>query len=338
MAGIIDIFSGNPFRMVEMTESVQKIDFKPQLLGSLGIFEPDYLRGRDVGISEQDGTLSLIQTSPNGAAPAELNPDTKLVRKFTTTRLAKGSTIYGYEMQGILGLPEDEQLVEAMTEVADRQRRIRDDIELTHENMRMGAINGVVKDADGSTIIDWFSEFGIAPPAEVDFELDDASTKVLLKCHDVRRAMQVKAKGAWNNTTSVHALASNSFYDQFITHASVERTFLNWQAASDLRQASEFGAFVFGNITWHNYRGTDDGTTIAVPDGKVRFFPVGARGVFREVFGSAEFIPYVNKRALDIYSLLVEDQQRGAWVRPEQYSYPLHVCTRPEMLVTGKAS
>ena len=36
----IDIFKGSAFSMISLTGAINKVDYKPQLLGSLGIFDP----------------------------------------------------------------------------------------------------------------------------------------------------------------------------------------------------------------------------------------------------------------------------------------------------------
>ena len=36
--------------------------------------------------------------------------------------------------------------------------------------------------------------------------------------------------------------------------------------------------------------------------------------------------------------MIITDKDRDAWRRAEIYSYPLFICTRPEMLQTAKVS
>lgn len=44
----------------------------------------------------------------------------------------------------------------------------------------------------------------------------------------------------------------------------------------------------------------------------------------------------MNTPGQDVYALIVQDKDRQAWVRPEVYSYPLFMCTRPGMLLRAK--
>lgn len=54
--------------------------------------------------------------------------------------------------------------------------RLRNDAEATFEFHLFNGIQGVVKaPKDGATVINYYTEFGITPAAEVDFDLDNQS-------------------------------------------------------------------------------------------------------------------------------------------------------------------
>jgi hypothetical protein len=341
MALVTDIFNQNGWGVVEFHEDiVEKVDFKPQLLGSLGIFEPVYSRSRTIAVADRDRTLTLIPTSELGAPPEELIPSGAKVRSFNATRLAKGSTIYAAELAGVSALPFELQTKEVSDELADRTQRIMDDLELTWEHMRFGAIQGKVLDADGSVIFDWFEEWGVEEPSEINFALNSDATDVRKKCRDVKRAMMKAAKGVWTPSTRVAALVGDTFYDSLVNHKQIKETKLGTERAPMLEDIEGFSAIEIEGITFINYRGTDDGSTIAIDTNKAKFFPVGARGAFKVGFAPAnEFKPYLNQRAREYYGLVLPDTSgRDAWDRVEIYSYPIFICTRPEMIQTGKAS
>ncbi|RIJ15955.1 major capsid protein [Henriciella mobilis] len=329
----MDVFNSSAFSMTSLTGAVEKTDYKPQLLGELGIFEDMPVRTRTVFVDEREGTLSLIPSSPTGAPPEELVKDNRSAVPLKTTRLAKGFTLYAEEVQGIRGFGSETELMQVQAEYLRRMSRVRDDMELTHEYHRLGALQGKLLDADGTTVIyDYFSEFGVSEAAAIDFALTTSTTKVREKCQAVTRAMARSSKGAFTSQTSVHALVGDTFYDNLISHPTVEKTYQNWAAAEDLRSNKAFSAFTFGGITWHNYRGTDDNSTVAVAANEAKFFPVGASGVFKKAMAPAEFGPYVNTLGQDIYAINVLDRDRQAWTRGEQYSYPLYMCVRPNTL------
>lgn len=340
MALVTDVFSQNAWGVIEFQEEiVEKVDFKPQLLGNLGLFRPINSRSRAIAVASRDRTMSLIATSADGSAPEELVPEGAKVRYFNTVRLAKGSTIYAAELAGVAALPFEIQTKEVATEVTTRTARIMDDLELTWEHMRLGAIQGKVMDADGVTVlVDWYTEWGVAEPAEIDFELDVDTTDVRKKCRDVVRAMQVAAKGVWTPSTRVGSLVGDGFFDKLVNHPQIKETKLGTERAVTIEGIEGYSVIEIENIVFINYRGTDDGSTLAIGSEKARFFPIGANGAFEVGWGPAnEFKPYLNQAGREYYGLLLADTSgRDAWDRTEIYSYPLFICTRPEMLLRAK--
>jgi hypothetical protein len=337
---MIDIFNNNLFRAVEMTAAMENIPYLPELLGGFGetLFPTKRSRTRQVAISKKDGVMTLIPTSAIGAPPVELELTGGDVRDFRTRRLAKGSTLYAEMMNGVLNAPDSVILKTVQQELADRGAQIRTDFELTQEHMRFGAVFGKVVDADGTTVLDdWFANWGVSEPTPVNFHLDVGTTNIRVLCRQIVRNMKIAGKGGWvNGRTEVHALTGTTFFEQLTTHANVEKYWLNWQAAADLRGEMP-DTFEFGGIIWHDFRGTDDNTTIHLADNKAQFFPVGSRDGFARCFGPAEFEPYIQEPGRDIYGITKPDPY-GFFTREELYSYPLYVCQRPAMLASAVSS
>lgn len=330
----MDIFNEDPFRMVELTDAVRDMDFAPQLLESLGIFEEKGVFTRSVAIEKKGQTLSLIETSADGSAPKQETQNLGNIRNFRTSRLADGFTLFASEVAEMRAFGTSSELAVVMTEYGERMSGVRGNMDLTHEFHKLGSLQGKLLDADGTTVIyDYFDEFGIAETAAIDFALGTDTTKVRIKCQEVTRAMARASKGAFTSATQVHALCGDEWYDKFIEHPSVIRTYESWAAAADLRQNVAFESFTFGGITFHNYRGTDDNSTVAIPTGEAKFFPKKARGVFKKFMAPAnEFMPFVGSKGQDTYALNVEDKDRQSWVKGELYSYPLYMCLKPEVL------
>jgi len=342
MGLVTDVFNQDAFGVIEFQEEiVENLEFKPQLLGQLGIFEDMPTRSRMVGIASKDGKLTLIPTSANGEAPTELVPEGANVRAFPAVRLAEGSTIYASELAGVVGLPFDDQVKEMTSEVAERSVNIEDDFEYTWEHMRLGAILGKVYDADGTTVLyDWFKEWNINEPSEIDFELDNPETDVRAKCRDVGREMMKAGKGAYRAGTQIGCLCGDTFFDKFINHKNIKETKLAREDGAKLLENIEgYSSIEIENITFINYRGSDDGK-LSIATNKARFFPIGARGVFKVAWAPAdEFKPYLGKKGQPLVGMVLADPSgREAWDRVEMYSYPLFVCTRPGMLLKAKTS
>ncbi|RFA24350.1 major capsid protein E [Alkalilimnicola ehrlichii] len=337
----MDIFQQNAFSMVELTAAINKVPFQPSMLGSLGIFDPRPVRTTTVAVEEREGKLSLIQTSERGSPLDQRKNEKRKIRDFRTSRIATSDRIMADELQNIRAFGTETEMEQVQAEIARRlggPTGLVRNIELTHENMRLGAVQGVVTDADGSVIYDWFQEFGIAQPDEINFALGTATTEVRTKCSQVVRQMLRAAKGAATPQTEVHAICGDQFYDMLISHKSVKETYLNYSAAADLRQGAAFESFRFGGIVFHNYRGTDDGSEVAVDTDKAKFFPVNAPGVFEAVFSPAETFDFVNTPGQRLYSMIIPDLERNMWADIEAYSYPLFMCTNPGMLQSARAN
>jgi len=341
----MDVFNQDAFSMIQLTTAVEKAPYLPSFLGSLNIFEPDPIRTLSLAVEERQGVLSLIKTTPRGAPLSERTTEQRKIRDFRVPRIGKEDVVFASEIQNIRAFGTESEFMQVQAEVARRlvgPTGLRNQLEYTKEAMRLGALQGILLDSDAATIYNWFTEFGITPPTEVGFNLAaNVDGELQPKVNAIKRAMARAAQGAWLPTTQVNALAGDEFFDLLIKHTDVKETYKFWSAAADLRAGTQRGAFEsfpFGGIIWHNYRGSDDNSTIKVATDKVKFFPVGAPGVFREGMAPGESFDFVNTPGRPEYVFMIPDRDRNAWVKFEMYSYPLYICTRPEILQTGKAA
>lgn len=338
----MDIFNGNPFTAVSLTGAINQQPFLPSLLGDLKLFTDKPIRTTAAAIEGKNGALSLIQTTPRGGPLAEEAGDKRDIRYFETVRIAKAATITAQELQNVRAFGSESELQQVANEVADRYAKLNNDIQLTWENMRLGAVQGIVMDADGtSTIKNWFTAWGVSQPSEIDFDLDNAapvSGAVRKVCNDTLRSAQRTLSGMWIPARSyLLGLCGDNFYDLLTQHTEVRGTYLATQQAADLRDNNlPFEQFKYGGITWVNYRGTDDNSKVAIGTDSVKFIPVNVPGLFEVAWSPAETFDFVNTPGKPLYALIVKDLARNAFQRAELYSYPLHYCTRPAGLLRGK--
>lgn len=348
---IIDIFNSDPFSALTLSYGVQRNPYQPGMLGSLGIFDPNPIRTTNVAVEERTGTLRLIPFSERGAEGTQRTTEKRKMRYFDVPRLMHSDTVHTYELQNIREFQEG-PLGQVVTVPMQLEREVarrlngptglQASVEYTKEYLRLAAVLGLVLDPlDGSTKYNWFDEFEITQSSEVAFNLSAGTANSLRPiCNGIVRSMARKAQGAFTPSTKVYALCGDAFYDAFVNHPDVIRTYVNWQEATEIRggsQGAAFGEFDFAGITWVNYRGSDDNSTIKIETDKVKFFPVGAPGVFQEVLAPGESAEFINQPGAPIYVLPIPDRDRRMWWKMEAYSYPLYLCQRPEVLLRGKA-
>lgn len=338
---IMNVFRQDPFTAISLTSFVERTPYLPTGLGALGLFDDLPIRTTALAVEERTGQLVVIPTSPRGAAPTERVTEKRKARYFEAPRLAHGDTVSASELQNVREFGQESVLMQVQTEMARRlagPTGLTSNMEYTWELHRLGAVQGILLDSDGSTLYNWFDEFGITPPTEVAFDLAAKTAGTLRpKCNAIVRAMMRAAQGAWGPQTRVQAIVGDDFWDGLVTHPDVEKTYLNWSEAQELRKGTAFAAMPFGGIDWMNYRGSNDNSTIAVGPTKAKFFPVGAPGVFQRALAPGESVDWVNTPGKPIYVQPIFDLARNWWWRMEVYSYPLHICTRPDVLQSGKS-
>lgn len=334
----MDVFKADAFSMMSLLAAIENVDHKPQYLGSLNLFTPKPQRMRVVAVESRDGVLSLIQTSKIGAPPDQAAKQKGKVRNFNTTRIAKQDVIQADELQGIRAFGSETELKQVQVEIAGRLKKLIDDVELTWEHHRLGAVQGIVTDADDSTIVNFFTEFGVSQPDEVEFDfngIEAGQLRPLIEGSIVRPMIRA-AKGAFQTGSTIVALCGDDFWDLLVNHAEVRQTYLNQVAAAELRGGTAFGSFTFAGVDWVNYRGTDDNSTVAIATDEVKFFP-NSPGIFDVAWAPAEFMDAVNMPGTPITPLVLPDPSgRNAFVTVEVYSYPLFVCKRPQTLYRGR--
>lgn len=345
----IDIFDNDAFSMASLVGAIDKVAFKPSFLGDLNIFAETPSYTDTVFIEQRDGVLNLVPTTPRGAPLPQRKTESRAARSFKTVRIAKGDRLMATELQNIRAFGSDTELMAVQAEVARRLSGpvgLQSEVEYTWENMRLGAVQGILVDADTSVLYNFYTEFGISQPTEIAFDLtgaNKAGTTVgaagVLRPfiqQNVVRPLVRASKGAFLPTTRIIGLCGDGFYDDLTNHGDVRQTYLNWLAAQEARGGNAFETFSFGGVDWVNYRGSDDNSTIGVPTDKVKFFPAGAPGVFRVARSPAEFMPFVNTPGKPLYPMVIPDEKRQAYVDIELYSYPLFMCTRPDLLFRGR--
>lgn len=335
MDNIIDIFNDDAFSAVEMAAALERVPYVPQLLGNLNIFTPKPISTVAFAVEVQGNTLSVVPTTPRGAPLPQAAYDPRKVKYFGTHRLAKGDRLQASEIQNMRGFGTN-ALASVQTEVLRRQTKLRRDIELTLERHRFGAVQGIVLDANGDVLFNWFDLWGITQPTEINFALGTEATDVRGKIRQTKRAMMVAAEGAWTPGTSVGALVGDAFYDDLVNHKQIKETKLGNERAPLLEDIDGFSSIEIEGVTFINYRGTDDGSAIAIGTNEAKFFPIGADGVFDWVQGPGETFDTVNQPGVPFLPMVIPDEKRNAFVELELYSYPAMVCTRPKMLQRAK--
>lgn len=332
----MDIFENDAFSLHSMTATVNEQPFVPSRLRDMQLFTPRGVTTTTIAIERKGTSLSLVQTSPRGAAPEQRTRDKRDYRDLRVPRLAKEAVIYADQVQNVRAFGSETELEMVQSVVNQEVGNIRTEIDLTEENLMLGAVQGVVADADGSTIYNLFNEFGVSQVGAISFALGTDSTDVRGKCSQVKRTMAKELK-VGNMPFRIHALAGDAFFDQLIGHPDVKTAYERWQNGEMLRADLTYEVFPFAGINFENYRGSDD-DSVGIASNECRFFAVGVPGLFEVGYAPADTMATVNTVGLPRYVIPGRDPSgKDRWQSFEVQANVLPYCTRPRSLLKATA-
>jgi len=334
---ILDVFS-DIFTMSSLTDAISHVDYLPGRIGQMGLFNVDGIPDRTVVIEEEYQTLNLVQTTPFGGVPLANTTDARIARPFVVPHVSVMDAITAGELQSVRAYaqgmaPQAARM--SVEEMRDRKlAQMQRKLQATLEYHRIGALKGVILDADGSTVIyNLFTQFNVAQQ-QLGMALGTTTTNVLGKIRAAQR-LSITALGD-APFTGWRAICGDTFFDQLIGHGKVEDKYLNSADNRLLRESDlAYGAIAFGNVVWENYRGSVGGIDFIEAD-KAYLFPTGVAGLFIQKNGPSDYvdrinqIPTPNGLGVEVRSEL---RPMGKGLDIEAQMNPLCLCTKPRAIV-----
>lgn len=337
---ILNPFEQDAFNMVSLTNSINILPNKYGRVGQLRIFPDKGVRTRTIIVEEQNGVLNLLPTLPVGAPGTQNKLGKRIVRSFMIPHIPLDDAILPQEYEGVRAFGSETEVATLSSIMNDHLQAARAKFDITLEHLRMGALKGIILDADGSTLYNLFTEFEISP-VHVHFGFSTASplTDVAAKCREVIRAIEDALMG--EVMTGVRCLCDATFFDALISHENVTAYFLNYAASQQLIGGDPRKGFTFAGITFEEYRGTatdkDGNPRLFIASGEGHCFPEGTSQSFNTIYAPGDFIETVNTIGIPLYAKQ-ETGKFGRRVDLHVQSNPLPICYRPAMLINVKAS
>lgn len=336
----LDVFNNEAFQMTSLTGAINKLPYKPRVLGSLNMFEEVRANTEDVWVEERNGKLSLLPIAARGAINAVRQTPHRKARNFNVPHVPQHQTILASDIAGIRAFGTESELEAVAPYVNDQLAGMKDNHEVTHEYHRIGALKGNILDADGSTVIyNLFTEFGVTQE-EIDFDywVNDFGYVVGL----IIRAIAGKLGGT--PFGQIFAVCGDNYFDAVKMHTSTKDAYERWENGKFLRQSmlgSEWYAlsangFEFQDVMFFNYRGEIGGVEF-VDNDEAYYFATGVPGLFQEIYAPANFMETVNTRALPYYA---KQEPMKFNIGTELYtqSNMLAMCTRPSSIIKSTLS
>lgn len=326
-------FANQAFSMAALTAAINLIPNSYGRLQQLGLFPDVGVNTRQVLVEEQNGVLTLLPSLPPGSPGTPARSGKRKVRSFAVPHIPHDDAILPGDYEGLRAFGSETELESVSTVVARRLADMRAKHDLTREWLRMGALKGLILDADGSTLYNLYTEFGVAQNS-VDFVLGTATTDVRAKCAAVLRLVEDNLMG--EVMSGVRALVSAEFYDKLTAHARVEAAYANWSAAETRLGGDLRKGFTFGGVTFEEYRGVgvdaDANVRRFIAAGEGHAFPEGTLRTFGTSNAPADFVETTNTIGLPYYAKQ-EPRKFGRGIDIHTQSNPLPLCYRPGVLI-----
>lgn len=349
----LDIFKNDAFSQANLRRVLPNMPFTPGALGQMNLFQPHYIDTETVLIYMENGMIRLIPDTLRGAPDILAERQTGEFRAVKTRRLSKKDDVRASELLGLADqtFPLDQRLRTAAGLVNQRMGQLRTDMEATRELHRLGAIQGKLLDADGTTVlVNYFDVFGIAEPTPVGVNFGTLTEDEIAAFFQAEfyipmyRSLQVRSGGTGMVPAfRVGALVSDDFWFELMKHPGVREIWkLNMQARAIAEAQNPlvtpplWESFTFGNVTWIHYMGALSGP-LQVPDGEAIIFPIGAKDVFDVYFSPGETLSQVQGVGQELYPMLrVDPRDDPEFIELFLRSYPLYACIYPQVLMRAE--
>lgn len=342
MPNIVDIFNNKAFSALELTGAINVMPNAYNRIGELGVFNNEPVATTQVAVQFMNGVLNLLPTRERLAPPTYGMPEKRNVRSFVIPHIPHEDFVFAAEVQNILAVSGGGLNPNALENVQDlvnrKLARMQAKHAITWEHMRAGALKGQLLDSDGSTIYNWFTEFGVTEKV-INFVFSVGTTNIPGVIRSISRYLEDSLTG--EVMTGVRILCSPEFFDALIVHPTVVNAYQYFAAQQNILREDVRRGFNYMGVVFEEYRGVatqmnEDKTTTPrkfIPTNEARVFPEGTLDTFSAYWGPADFIESVNAMGQQLYVKQATDLEFQRWVKLHSQSNPLFVCKRPSLLV-----
>jgi hypothetical protein len=328
---MVDIWDGDGFTVESLTAAINSEPYRPGQVSAAGIFEEDGVTTTRISIEQRDGQLSLVEPSARGGPGETTGDDGRELVPFDIPHYERDDFVAADEVQNVREFGTVDQLETIEGRVVKKGTRHAQDLTMTLEHQRIGAIKGIVLSKKGKTLVDLYNRFGIAVPAAVSLELDVDTTKVGSLWQDVIYSIEDDLDEPYSG---IHNYTGRDFHKALWTHKSVTETFLYNGGAVVLRQDVP-DKFEWGGATWERYRtgakATADLGAPYIATNEARVTIKGVPDLFITRFAPADYEETVNTLGVPFY-MKQYASKNGKGRHLEVQMNAISICTKPKVL------
>lgn len=327
-------FNNPAFNMAELTAAVNVIPNRWGRFQALGIFPEKGVRTTSVIVEHKNNVLNLLPTVPRGGPATVGNQGKREVRSFLIPHIPHDDVVMPEEVQNIRGFGSETEMSALMAVMNEKLATMAAKHDITREWLIASALQGKVRDADNSILLDYFASFTPITQQVQNFDLGASpAINPRLAAAALIRYMEDNLNG--ESMTEIRVFCSSGFWDAFITDPEVKAAWDRWQDGAWLRQ-NPLEAFPLWGVSWEQYRGTASdaaGNARAfVPADEAIAIPMGTMSTFQMVYAPADFNETANTIGRRMYAKQKPKEFDRGWDIHTQ-SNPLPLVFRPKLLV-----
>lgn len=326
-----NIHTADPFSLESLTAAVNSEPYRPGQVSATGIFEEDSVTTTMLSIERRDGKLGLVEPSERGGPGETTDDENRDKVPVIVPHYQRDDSIKADEVQNVREFGTESSLETIANRVNRKAQRHGQDLTMTLEHQRVGALKGIVTAKSGKTVVNLYNAFGIAVPAAVSLELDVDTTLVTSLWQDVVYGIEDALDEPYSG---IHVFTGRDFHKTMWQHKSVRETFIYHGGAEVLRQDVP-DVFTFGGATWERYktgaRATADLGAPYIAADEARVAVLGVPDLYITRFAPADYNETVNTPGLPLYSQAIEKLNRKGYDLEVQMN-AISICTRPEVL------
>lgn len=333
----LDVFKGSAFSVQEMTKAINIIPTQYGLINQLGLFKERGVSTTSVAVERKNGTLNILSATERGGPGTQNVSGKREMIQLAIPNFTHNDQILADSVQNVRKFDTESDLESVQDVVNDKLAEMKAKHEITLEYMRCGALQGLVKDGDGTVLCDLFASFGVTQKS-FDFKTSAATTAIPTVLRNVKRYLEQNLKG--EVMSNVLCLCSGNFFEALVNHDSLKDAYNAYQGRTpyrdDMRQDFVFNGIRF--VEYEAFASNSKGQSLRlIPDNQAIFIPQGTINTFETVFAPADYIETVNTKGVAYYAKQqILDFERGIAVQTQ--SNPLTICKRPDLLVKATLS
>ena len=327
----LDIFNNDAFSVSQLTDTIIDIPRVPTMLGDMGLFTESGISTLTFMIERKGAELNLVPTSPRGGVGQPTKDRNRKLIPLATVHLQENDPIMADVVQGVRAFGSETEVETIQSVVRERLDLLKQNIDLTLEWHRLGALKGKVLDADGSSVIlDVYDAFGMTKTQQA-WNIETANTTIdpVELTYNLKRAIRNKLGG--RGFSGVMVVCNNDFLRNLLKHNKMKEAYALWRDGAFNRTDSMGADFVFNDVTFKVYD-YDIGGNPVIGAGYAYAYPMGVPGMFQTVYSPADYMETVNTRGVPYYAKQ-ERMRMDKGVELEAQSNPLCYNKFPEAVI-----